>query len=81
MSEIKGKLVTCDRCHHTIFLKYLRRNELDGGFSPGYDKYEDLPDEWGYECKIGHLCPRCNNEFKDIIGKFVENYNKEKENE
>ena len=71
MSEIKGKLVTCNRCGTETFLKFVEHRDMDGGFSPGYDVYENLPDEWLHETEFGHLCPACAREFRYFIDNFM----------
>jgi hypothetical protein len=71
MGEVKGKRVTCDRCGTETFLKFVTHVEMDGGFSPGYDKYEALPDDWLYESEFGHLCPVCAREFIYFIDNFM----------
>lgn len=71
MSEIKGKLVTCDRCGTTLFLKHVSHVDMDGGLSRGYEKYEDLPDEWLFETEFGHLCPVCTYDFRYFISGFM----------
>lgn len=69
MSRVKGELVSCCRCPTTIFLKYLGKEALDGGFS-SYEKYEELPDEWMYESVFGYLCPACAREFQTFCRDF-----------
>ena len=39
MSEVKGKLVTCNRCGKTHFEKFIENVSADGGYS-SYDRYE-----------------------------------------
>lgn len=67
MSEQRGKLVTCDRCGESIFVKELKAEEKDrdGGFTRWNEyTYEELPSGWdtvcfGYNFKGGMLCPKC----------------------
>lgn len=67
MAEQRGKLVTCDRCGESIFVKELKaeEKERDGGFTRWNEyTYENLPNGWdrvyfGYNFNNGMLCPRC----------------------
>lgn len=45
MAEIKGKIVTCDRCGKNIFLKCTGEGEADGGFTR-WNKFEPMPAGW-----------------------------------
>lgn len=60
MSEVKGTLLTCDRCGATCFLKYTNEGVLKGW-------------QYYYRTIVGHLCPNCNAEFEKIIKEFMEN--------
>ena len=71
MSSTKGKLLTCNRCGNTVFLKFLEKVDMDGGFSPSYDKYENKPKEWMWNSEIGDLCPKCAREFQLFILRFM----------
>lgn len=74
MGEVKGKLVTCDRCGTTIFLKLFGSEIFDGGFTQ-QDKFEEAPagwelcasDEKGKYCR---LCPSCYEEFTKLLTVF-----------
>jgi uncharacterized C2H2 Zn-finger protein len=70
----KGLLLTCDRCGHWEFLKYLGREGLDGGYTQ-IDRYEDMPDTWLHEQQIGYLCPSCAELFREWIVDFMESEN------
>lgn len=70
MSEQCGKLITCDRCGKTLFLKYIGEGETDGGYTR-WNKFEDAPDGWEYHCDIGRLCPECNEEYVSVIERFM----------
>lgn len=67
MAEQRGKLVTCDRCGESIFVKELKaeEKERDGGFTRWNEyTYEDLPNGWdhvyfGYNFYGGMICPTC----------------------
>lgn len=60
MSEVEGKLLTCDVCGETVFLKYVGDGESDGGFTRRR-KYEDRPEGWGMFDVYGMLCPSCSD--------------------
>jgi ribosomal protein S27AE len=69
MSTQTGKLVTCDRCGATVFLKRTGEGEADGGYTK-WDKFDKLPEGWGYE-KHKDLCPACNAVFEAFINAFM----------
>ena len=73
MAENIGKLITCDRCNESLFLRYTGTDHLDGGFT-SVDKFEKKPDNWchNYDLKMD-LCPKCRIVFNDLIEKFKEN--------
>lgn len=72
MSEVKGKLVTCDRCGATTFCKYIGQGNADGGYTI-WDKFEPLPEGWGYSSAIhATLCPDCYFEYTSMVAKFME---------
>ena len=73
MSEQRGKLVMCDRCGESIFVKELvaTERETDGGFTRWNEyKYEDLPEGWSSAtfgrgfCENYKLCPHCYELFE-----------------
>lgn len=74
MAEVRGKLLTCDRCGTTVFLKVIKESDLDGGFTK-YTKFEDAPEGWEYHREPGtygcHLCPTCNKTYKSILKDFI----------
>ena len=71
MGEAIGKLITCDRCKTSCFLKYTGEFEADGGYTRS-SKYEAAPDGWGWhKDNIGHLCPKCNAEYENLIIQFM----------
>lgn len=69
MSQINGRLVTCDRCGKTAFSKTVGDGELDGGFTR-WNKFEPLPRGWGRH-KDKDLCPECNSEWNKIETDFL----------
>lgn len=66
----KGKLVICDRCGETVFLKYIK-TEGGSNYGSDYDVYDNLPEDWLHETGIGYLCPHCANEFRKWITHFT----------
>lgn len=62
MAETEGKLLTCDLCGATVFLKYV---------GDGIRKYEDIPDGWG-SWHVGSIvnstfCPSCNERMQKAL--------------
>jgi len=74
--EAEGKLVTCNRCGATTFLKFLGDVDTDGGYS-SYRKHEELPEGWIYGTfpKYVHLCPACHK----LVDDFYEDFYQKKE--
>lgn len=70
MSEVEGKLVGCDVCGETVFLKHVGDGEGDGGFTR-WRKYEKMPDGWGRSFGFGMLCPSCSKRIKTAIDSTV----------
>lgn len=68
-NEVVGKMITCSRDGNFVFLKHIRHVPMDGGYS-GYEKYEDLPDDWLYGSEFGYLCPVCAKAFKGMMTEF-----------
>lgn len=70
MSEIEGKLLTCDLCGETVFLKYVETKDYDGGFTKAR-VYEDRPDGWQtwIVTNVIHntLCPSCNKRMQEAL--------------
>lgn len=76
MAEATGKLLTCDRCGATCFLKCtgdrLTDRVTDGGYTT-WNKFEDTPEGWRYiDRNVGQLCPKCNAEYEELITRFME---------
>ena len=68
--EVKGKLVSCDRCGEQIFLKCTGEGERDGGFTR-WNEFEPFPEGWEHQYNIGRLCPKCNEKYKQLINTFM----------
>ena len=72
MSELIGKLIVCDRCGNSCFLKNIGEGEADGVFTR-WNKFEPEPKGWGYSPRIGSLCPVCSSEYEKLIDNFMNN--------
>jgi DNA-directed RNA polymerase subunit RPC12/RpoP len=80
MSEQRGKLLTCDRCGKTVFLKELEAKErdTDGGYTRWNEyKHEDPPEGWTYKyfgdyIKRYNLCPECSKKLEETREKFFQ---------
>ena len=70
MAEVNGKLVSCDRCNETVFLKCTGEGERDGGFTR-WNNFEPIPSGWGNHFEVGLLCPKCNGEYRHLINSFM----------
>lgn len=72
MSERKGKLITCDRCHEkTVFLEQVGLVGLSNYAGPGErPEYEVLPKDWLYIQGMGHMCPICARSFTEYLKTF-----------
>lgn len=71
MSEAKGMLKTCDRCGQTVFLKAIADGVTDGGYTR-WNRFEDAPEGWGYRKETGTLCPKCNEEYNNLVKWFMD---------
>lgn len=71
MAEVNGKLVSCDRCGDTVFLKCIGEGETDGGFTR-WNKFEPLHDGWTYCNGVGRLCPKCTEQFNKMLKNFIQ---------
>lgn len=71
MSEQVGKLLECDRCGKTVFLKRTGEYVADGGYVRK-DTYEDRPEGWLYETRVGHLCPVCAEKYINLLAELME---------
>ncbi len=62
MTAIEGKMLTCDLCGETVFLKHV---------NDGIREHEDPPEGWGY-WHVGNvinstLCPSCNERMQEAL--------------
>lgn len=78
MAERKGKLLDCDRCGKSTFLKLIGEGEADGGFTR-WDKFERMPEGWGFidtnnsMDRIALLCDNCSKEYMKMFKEFMKN--------
>lgn len=71
MSIRNGRLVTCDRCGHKVFLSCTGEGETDGGYTR-WNTFEPIPDGWACHTETGNLCPKCDETFSDLVKEFME---------
>lgn len=69
MSENLGKMITCKKCGTNLFLKYLGKQDMYGGYE-SYSKFEEVPKGWWTTVGLGYLCPKCAHEFLSIVRDF-----------
>jgi len=60
--EMTGKLVVCDICANSVFLKFTGEKDLDGGFTR-FNTFESSPDGWDRYKDIGQVCPTCHEKI------------------
>lgn len=80
MSEVVGKLVTCDVCGGEVFVRFIETKEAFGGYSK-WRGYEPLPDGWNAVHVNGmrSVCPTCSVRIKRAIDTEIEAIRKEKD--
>lgn len=73
MAQEKGKMLTCNRCGKSVFLKFLGMEPRE--WSQPVEKYEDAPTGWAAAVSLGDkidLCPDCTSEWVALQKKFME---------
>lgn len=72
MSEVEGKILTCDVCGESVFLECTGHREADGGYTR-YRTYEEHPEGWNgtKAYGIGTTCPSCSARINDAIAKAI----------
>ena len=78
MSTQPGKMIKCDRCGKTIFLKLLEEkdHDMDGGYTRWTTQtYEDKPANWktvyfATSWSGNDLCPDCYEVYLETHAKF-----------
>ena len=68
MSVTIGKMMTCDRCKKTTFVKAIKEREMDGGYTR-WTEFEKA-EGWTHESFIGDLCPECSHEYDCLKEEF-----------
>ena len=73
MTEIEGKLVFCDACGRSVFLKYVGEGVTDGGYTK-WRKYEKMPSDWNDHLLWNPrlLCPSCAERIGAAIDAAIE---------
>ena len=74
MSEVNGKLCTCDRCGLQIFLRTTGDGEADGGRTR-WNKSEPYPPNWASHLDTGRLCPTCERAYQHLLADFLKKPN------
>lgn len=76
MSVTVGKLVVCDRCGESVFVKYKGNKTFDGGYSSA-PEFEPIPKDWGVCYPLldksqasKMLCPDCAKKWKSQMNAF-----------
>lgn len=74
MSDRKGLLKMCDRCHATVFLETIGNGETDGGFTR-WNKFEPAPKGWTYNCDLQKtLCPECSQIYQKLFTQLISQF-------
>ena len=73
MAVFEGKLVTCDLCGESIFIKRTGVQELSGGFERNWT-YEPMPNEWrqSWVKRYDTRCPNCSRRINAVIDAEIE---------
>lgn len=76
MNYEKGAFITCDRCGKKAFLKYLKTEEFDGGWTL-VDAFEKPPEGWKeimfqYQGVYQHMlfCDFCKSLFDEVTARY-----------
>lgn len=61
MTAIEGKMLTCDVCGKSIFLKFVGEKETDGGYTKWreYENAEGWSSVYVGKIGLGNVCPKC----------------------
>lgn len=68
MSSCNGRLLTCNRCGKTTFLKHIGTGETDGGWTH-WDKFEPAAG-WDMISGLGDVCPDCKAEYNKVFEEY-----------
>lgn len=70
MATEVGRLITCDKCHATVFVKYKDTTHLDGGFTR-INNFETPPEGWEWFPElVMYLCPECSSRWESFKERF-----------
>lgn len=73
--EANGRMLQCDRCGKTLFLKWIGEDVFDGGYTRR-DKFEAPPEGWECVNRYFHkhdlrkLCPDCSKEYEAVLDRY-----------
>jgi len=74
MSVTEGKLLTCDMCGKSVFLKFVGEKEADGGYTK-WREYEKS-DGWIMNVHVGNIwlgnvCPECGELLQKSLTEII----------
>lgn len=73
MTAIEGKMLTCDVCGKSIFLRFIGEREADGGYTK-WREYENA-DGWTSihvgEISLGNVCPKCGELLQNAMTEII----------
>lgn len=77
MAEINGKMLICDICGKSIFLKHTgTHHEAQYGGFGSYEEYEKPPEGWDYSPivfdGVKNVCPNCSAPLNEFDKKLKE---------
>lgn len=73
MNEQIGKICRCDRCDNEIFLKYIKTEAFDGGFTKE-NFFEAYPSTWkwySFNGKSHRFCDKCSSSLDAFLEDFM----------
>lgn len=77
MSSVNGRLVTCDICGESVFLKCIGEGETDGGYTR-WNKFEEAVG-WSRHCyEYMDICPSCTERISNAVKDEIEGIRREK---
>lgn len=74
MTAIEGKMLTCDVCGKSLFLKFVGEREADGGYTK-WREYENA-DGWTMNVHVGEIwlknvCPECGELLQKSLTEII----------
>lgn len=74
MSTTEGKLLTCDVCGKSIFLRFVGEKQADGGYTK-WREYENA-DGWTSihmgEIRLQNVCPECGELLRKSLSETID---------